>query len=321
MMDNLILQLIIYLVCFLLVWLGSDLVVSTIAGLSNSWRLPRFIISFIFLGLLTSLPELTIGIASIANDDPQIVAGNLLGGIIVMFLGVIPLLGVLGNGIKIPSQLNKRQLISTLIVVVAPAFLTADQKLGKWEGMFLIVLYLGLVLSFSMKQSYLDKAKNIMNRKKKRGAGLILKILVGMLLLIGASYQIVNSTIYFADILSISPFFVSLIVVAIGTNIPEISIAIRSVLSKKKDIALADYLGSASVNSLLFGIFTLMYGETIQLPNHFLQRFSFLAIGLILFYFFARSRNHLSRKECAVLLCLYLGFVVVEIMLMTSLAG
>lgn len=315
MANNLLLQTIIYIVCFFLVWIGAGLVVSPISDLSKSWRLPRFIISFFLLGILTSLPEITISTIAILNNDPVIVAGNLLGGVIVMFLGVIPLLGLVGNGVKMPTQLNKKQLIITLLVVVAPAFLTADQKIGQYEAIFLILLYLSLFVMFSFKQSFFEKIKTGIISRKKNSMGHLFKIVLGVSILIGASNQIVNSTLFFADMFKISPFFVSLIVVALGTNIPEISIVFRSVMSGKKDIALADYLGSASANTLLLGIFTLMHGKTIQLPNHFFQRFSFLAVGLILFFFFARSRNTLSRKESAILLSLYLGFIMFEMLL------
>jgi cation:H+ antiporter len=320
MVNNLLLQTIIYIVCFFLVWIGAGLVVSPISDLSKSWRLPRFIISFFLLGILTSLPEITISTIAILNNDPVIVAGNLLGGVIVMFLGVIPLLGLVGNGVKMPTQLNKKQLIITLLVVVAPAFLTADQKIGQYEAIFLILLYLSLFVMFSFKQSFFEKIKTGIISRKKNSMGHLFKIVLGVSILIGASNQIVNSTLFFADMFKISPFFVSLIVVALGTNIPEISIVFRSVLSGKKDIALADYLGSASANTLLLGIFTMMHGETIQLPNHFFQRFSFLAVGLILFFFFARSRNTLSRKESAILLSLYLGFIMFEMLLIARLA-
>lgn len=320
MANNLLLQTIIYIVCFFLVWIGAGLVVSPISDLSKSWRLPRFIISFFLLGILTSLPEITISTIAILNNDPVIVAGNLLGGVIVMFLGVIPLLGLVGNGVKMPTQLNKKQLIITLLVVVAPAFLTADQKIGQYEAIFLILLYLSLFVMFSFKQSFFEKIKTGIISRKKNSMRHLFKIVLGVSILIGASNQIVNSTLFFADMFKISPFFVSLIVVALGTNIPEISIVFRSVLSGKKDIALADYLGSASANTLLLGIFTLMHGETIQLPNHFFQRFSFLAVGLILFFFFARSRNTLSRKESAILLSLYLGFIMFEMLLIARLA-
>lgn len=312
-------QALIYFLCFILVWIGAGLVVSTISELAKTWKLPAFIISFFLLGILTSLPEITISTIAIIDNDPVILAGNLLGGVIVMFLGIIPLLGIVGNGVRMPGQLNKYHLFMTLLIVAAPAFLTADQKLEKWEALLLIFLYLSLFIMFSFKQSMFEKVKTGLSKRKNNSLVFLLKIAMGIALLIGASNQIVNSTIYFADYFKISPFFISLIVVALGTNIPEISIIFRSVLHKKKDIALADYLGSASANTLLLGVFTLLYGKTIELPNHFFQRFSFLFLGLVLFFFFARTKNTLSRKESFLLLTLYVGFILFEIFVIAGL--
>lgn len=318
MFDNITAQILIYILCFVMVWISAGLVVSAVTELSKSWRLPRFVVSFFLLGVITSLPELSIGVISVLENNPVIMAGNLLGGAIVMFLFIIPLLGVIGNGVKIPVQLDRKQLVFTLIVAVAPAFLTADQRIERWEAIFLIVLYLSLFLFFSFRNSVFEKARNSLTRKKNKGFKHIFKIIIGVIILILASNQIVDSTLFFANILNISPFFVSLIVVSIGTNIPEISIIFRAVAKNKKDVALADYLGSASTNTFLFGALTLLYGQTIFLPNHFLQRFAFLALGLILFYIFSRSKNVLSRKESFLLLLLYFSFVIFEIFVIST---
>jgi cation:H+ antiporter len=139
-----------------------------------------------------------------------------------------------------------------------------------------------------------------------------LKIGAGVVLLVLASSQVVQSTLFFGSFFTISPFFISLLIVSLGTNIPELAIIVRSVFEKKSELALADYLGSASANTLLFGLMTLMYGKTVVLPNHFVQRFVFLSLGLILFYIFARSKNTISRRESVLLLLCYLAFVLFE---------
>lgn len=313
MFSSIAFQLLLYLLSFVFVWIGAGLVVPTISDLSKTWKIPRFILSFFLLGILTSLPEITISSVAVADNDPAIVVGTLLGGVIVMFLGVIPLLGIVGNGIKIPTQLNKKTLLLTIAVVIVPALLTGDQRIERWEALLCILLYLFLLVYFSTMRSVTSVVESQRIHKKKKVSKLLATVVLGVLLLIGASYQIVASTILFADILGISPFFVSLIVVALGTNIPEISLIFRSVLTKKNDIAFADYLGSASANTLLMGFFVLLYGNTVFLPNHFLQRTMFLGIGLILFFFFARSKNTISRAESAFLLLLYIIFVCFEI--------
>jgi len=313
MYSSLVFQLFLYLLSFVFVWIGAGLVVTTVSDLSKTWKIPRFILSFFLLGILTSLPEITISSVAVANNDPAIVVGTLLGGVIVMFLGVIPLLGLVGNGIKIPTQLNKKSLLLTILVVIVPALLTGDQRIERWEALLCVLLYLFLLVYFSTIRSASSQVETRRIQKKKNVSKLLGTVVLGVLLLIGASYQIVASTILFADILHISPFFVSLIVVALGTNIPEISLIFRSVLTKKNDIAFADYLGSASANTLLMGFFVLLYGNTVFLPNHFLQRTMFLGIGLLLFFFFARSKNTISRAESAFLFLLYVVFVCFEI--------
>lgn len=313
-MNPALFQAIVFFVSFLLVWFGSGLVVNPISQLARTWKLPAFTVSFFLLGLLTSLPEVAIGSISLAEGDPAIYAGNLLGGVIVMFLLIIPLLGLAGAGVRMPRQLGKVRLLFTLVTVLAPSVLLSDRTFTVWEGVFLIILYTALFLSFSWKESLLEKAQEAFMKPQKKNGLMFFKILVGVAILVVASDRIVDSTLYFSDLLDLSPFFVSLIVVSLGTNIPEISIVFRSIMSKKQDIALADYLGSASANTLLLGVFTLIRGETLLLPNDVLPRFFFLFVGLILFFLFARSRNTLSRKESVALLGLYVVFIVYELL-------
>src|SRR3546814_16263914 len=65
-----------------------------------------FTMSFFLLGLLTSLPELVIGLTSIVDGQPEIFVGNLIGGTIILFLLVIPLLALTSQGIKATRPLR-----------------------------------------------------------------------------------------------------------------------------------------------------------------------------------------------------------------------
>jgi cation:H+ antiporter len=312
-MNSLLFHTVLYVICFGLVWFGAGLVVTAIAAMAKSWRVPPFILSFFVLGIFTSLPEITIGAISVINHDPTIFAGNLLGGILVIFLAVIPLLSVVSNGVKMPKSLSFAQIVATLGVVVIPSILVADQKITLIEAVVMIIAYLFLLVFFWFKQSQLTLVAKAKSRKKRLSILDTLRVAAGIVILILGSQQIVNTTLFFADYFAISPFFVSLIVVSLGTNIPEISISLQSVIHKKVEIALADFLGSASANTLLFGFFTLLYGSSFNLPNHFLQRFIFLTLGLGTFFFFARSKNTISRKEGLVMLGIYSIFILTEL--------
>lgn len=315
-MNFIALHLIAYFACFFLLWFGAGRVVGAVTILAKSWGMPRFTLSFFVLGLLTSLPEMTIGTIAVINQTPRIFAGNLLGATFVLFLGIIPLLSILGKGVKFPvKQVSHRELLMILTVVLAPMFLSIDQRISYWEGWFFVMLYVTLAAVITFRQSVFEKMQQVVSRNKPVGVSALGNIGLGVLVLIVASRQIVTSTLFFAEAFSISPFIVSMLLVAIGTNIPEISIIFRALLAKKVDIALADYLGSASANTLIFGLLTILNGVGFDLPGQSLLRFWFLAVGLTLFFFFARSRDTLSRKEGSVLFLMYGVFIAYEIWL------
>ena len=113
----------------------------------------------------------------------------------------------------------------------------------------------------------------------------------------------------------ISTFVISLIVLSLGTNLPELSVGVRALLSGKKDIAFGDYIGSASANVLIFGLLTVFNGSDFSIPNHFIQRFIYMFVGFIMFYFFSKSKNTISKLEGIGLLCVYAMFLLGEFLI------
>ncbi len=102
-------------------------------------------------------------------------------------------------------------------------------------------------------------------------------------------------------------------ILSLGTNLPELSLAVRSVLSGKKDIAFGDYIGSAAANTLLFGIFTILNDGEVLTADNFLITFLFILFAVVSFYFFSRSKNEISIKEGFILISVYLLFIIVEL--------
>jgi len=134
-----------YFLSFFVIWQGAGLIIRAVNRISHRFDLSAFSVSFFVLGLLTSIPETFVGISSVVKRDPEIFVGNLLGGIIVIFLLIIPILAIVGNGIKLNHQMNTRNLLFTLIVVIAPFFLITDKKITLFEAVFLIALYAILI--------------------------------------------------------------------------------------------------------------------------------------------------------------------------------
>ncbi len=298
---------------FLLLWYSANLIVDGISALAKKITLSSFAVSFFVLGILTSIPELSIGINALINHTPTLFAGNLIGASFVLYLLVIPLLAIFGGGIKLSHEMSQKAIMLSLLVAVAPLFLILDGKMTRIEGFFIIALYMVLFYSIEKKKNLFEKIHDRVFDGQKGKTLYFLKIVIGSLLLFVASKFIVDQTHYFTEFFHREVFLVSLLVLSVGTNLPELSIAFASIVKKNKDVAFGDYVGSAAANSLFFGILTVINGS-FSLPIQGLSRtFVIFVAGLSLFFVFTRTKKSLSRWEGAVLLLIYVLFIVVEV--------
>jgi len=302
----------IYVLSFFTIWFGAGLIISSVDTFSKKLRFSSFALSFVILGILTSTPEFAVGLTAISDNNPEVFVGNLLGGIPVIFLFIIPLLAVLGNGINLKHKLDQPTLLASLCVIAAPSFLSLDRRISISEGMLLIILYVVLLLLVQRSNGFFDKQKNHIFSKKSYSPIDLFRIFIGVGIVFISSNIIVDQTLYLSKALDISLFYISLIALALGTNLPELSLAIRSVFSGKKDVAFGDYMGSAAANTLLFGVFTLLSNGNVVTTNNFLVTFIFIVMSVSLFYFYSRSNSQISRKEGFILLVLYFVFVYIE---------
>lgn len=298
-------DLIIYLVSFVAIWIGSGQIVTAVTKLSHRLKISSFVVSFIVLGLATSVPEFAVGLTAVAEGRPAVFIGNLVGGIAIIFLLIIPFVAIVGNGVSFNTNLRRDKLLLSLIACASPAAFLIDGKLSHSEALLAIGLYFLIFLLVQEK----TKLANKLHFKLVDIAALA----AGVVIVFVSANVLVDKTVEFAEIFGVTPFLISLLAISLGTNLPEFILAFRSVFSKKKDVILGDYIGSALANVLLIGVFTLLAGGNVAIENHFLVIFVVISIGLALFYYFASSRNSISRKEGLILLAIYILFILLEI--------
>lgn len=308
-----IFPLIFYLLSFLLIWFGAGLIVTACDRLAHRLGLSAFAVSFFVLGILTSTPEISVGINAVIDKRPEIFIGNLMGASLVLFLLVIPLLAVFGGGIKLVHQLERKNLALSLLVVAAPVFLIIDKKVNFFEALFLIVIYFYLFYAIEKKKGLLERLKDQVFNHRHSLFMESFRLVFGVMVVFFASKFIVDQTIYFSKIFQTSSFLISLLFLSVGTNLPELSLAVRSVVLKKKEVAFGDYVGSAAANTLIFGVLTIFNGGEVVVGNNFLTILLFTVLGLGLFFYFSRSKNDISRNEGLILLLIYFLFLVFSI--------
>lgn len=310
---TLLTNIVFYVASFVAIWFGAGLVIKSVDKIAHKLRLSSFAVSFFVLGLLTSIPEIAVSTNAVLSHNPEVFVGTLLGGVVVIFLLIIPILAVLGKGVKLTHDLDTKNLLGLLAIIAAPAVVVIDHRVTNLEGILLILSYAIAFYFIQRKHGFLEKKNTEVLSIKAYSFLDLAKAALGMGIVFVSSQFIVSQTLIFAQLLSISAFYISLIILSLGTNLPELSLAIRASVSGKKDIAFGDYLGSAAANTLLFGVFTLINDGEVFTFNSFVVTFIFIALGLGLFYIFSQSKKDISRKEGLSLLGVYLAFVIYEL--------
>ncbi len=305
---------IVYIICFFILWKSAGKIVEIIEKMAKKIGFSSFALSFFVLGILTSIPEFSVGLNSIIKKTPDIFVGNLIGASFYLFTVVIPLLAVFGGGVKMVHELNYKDMIFALIVVLAPIFLIADNVLTRTEGVFLILLYLILFYFIEKKKALHVSIHDLSVKKVAHFLEIVFELIVHLAIIFVVSNFIVNQTIEYAKLFNLPLFVVSVIILALGTNLPEISLAIRSIFLGKKEVALGDYLGSAAANTLIFGVLALLNGARIHIENYSLKTLIINLFGLGVFYLFSQSKKEISKKEGQILLLIAFLFILVEVL-------
>ena len=154
-MDTVVLILAIGALFFIL-GKAADIVVVNVRKLGERFGVRLFFLGII-LGLLTSLPELSIAINAAAYDATPLSYGNLLGGIIVLF-GLIMGGSIVVNR-KISTDGKTESIAPIALFLCLPLLMSLDGSIGFLEGVILIVAYFILVffLCFYLRCSHITK--------------------------------------------------------------------------------------------------------------------------------------------------------------------
>ena len=293
---------------FTFLGISADLVVRNIKHISAVLRIRLFAFG-ILLGLVTTLPELTVGINATLEGVAGLSVGNLLGGIIVLFGLVVGSSLILNR--KISTDGNLKTLIPEIGIMFSLVLLGLDGKFGLLDGLLMISLYFGLVYYLYRVNHSFAGGGVVMVEKNKIIKAISLAV-IGVVFLLLVSHWIVDASLELLEYWNVSRLVMGFLIFSIGTNLPEISIAITSWRKKNSELSLSHILSSAFTNVLAMGMLAAIKPMSFSAGPAFYILSIFLAVILILFLFFYHSGKKMDRKEGVILLACYALFLLVN---------
>lgn len=304
----------VFLVSIGVMWFFAGILIESVGRIAKRFHRSDFTVAFFLLGFLTSISEMSVAVNSGLDGVPQVSVGNLVGASFVLLFFIVPFLAVAGNGVELKNTLSPRNLLLALGLILLPALLIVDGNVTRGEGVVVLAAYVTLMYLVRGERSPLKEVLAVEGEllDKQKTAWDLVKVVVGATLIFSAGHFLVNEAVFFANLLSIPPSLIGLVLLSVGTNVPEATIAFRAITKKHKGIAFGDYLGSMVANTAIFGVLALANGTFRVEASELAPTIVLMVIGLASFYAFAGSQGKISRKEGLILFGFYVAFLVVQ---------
>ncbi len=307
-----------FLLGLLLLALGGDSIVKGASGLAQRFGLSPLAAGVLLVAFGTSLPELAVNARAAWVGSQALALGNAVGSNVVNFgltLGAA--------AIAAPLLVRWRSLAPLLVCFMVASVLVIglglDGALGRLDGLLLLALYVAVfawMLARSRRESDQVREGVAAFGATRTGLGLNLLrfVLAAVLLYFGARLVVQHAPVLGAA-LGLAPLLSGLIVVAIGTALPEVFAAVAAARRGQGDMVAGHVIGS-SVFNLLVVVGGMAAFRDVPLPQSFV-RFELpaaLAFALVL-YPMLRGDLRVSRTEGGVLLVAFVAWLAFELLL------
>ncbi len=296
-------------------WLGTELTIGGALAIARRHRLSEFFVGLVILSIGSDLPELAVAVDAgikglMGQDASAVVVGTSIGSVVAQ-IGFVLGLAALISCLVLPKRFVFRHgavLLGATILLFVVAF---DGHVSRFDGLLLVAAYCGYVL-------VLMNGANTPEQKPRAlasgGPGSWLALVAGLAVVIVSSELTVSSVVQIARVFNLSEAIISVLIIGLGTSLPELSISISAILKKRTELSVGNIIGSNVLDTLLpIGVAALISGTGFeQQLLVFDLPFIFVLTTLVLGLFVTRSG--VSRPEGIFILALYFGYVAVKLL-------
>ncbi len=254
-------QLIFFVGGLVLVLVSARYLLLTVQHFSARLQLSPLIVGTIIMAIGANLPELSLTITSVYNQDPGLALGNSVGSVLVN-LGLIFGISIIFGKIRIGTHKTQIEAIIALLVTSIFVFVTMSHFSGMQQslvllatcaasfGILIVLSYLGRKHEdISVIHQLLRRLRNQHRWSWKRMAFVGAASVLGMT---GGSYLVVSSVESFSLLFGISTTILGLTLTSLTTSLPELAVSILGSKAKEEKTIVGLLIGSSLLNLALF---------------------------------------------------------------------
>ena len=280
---------------------GYTLVLGGVA-LARKLQISSMVIGLTVVAYGTSTPELAASITAAMNSHTDLILGNIVGSNISnvgMVIGISAMLAV-GAGLGIRKRTVRRWLPIMIFVSVLLVLFSLDGEISQIDGMILIaglIIFTVYIVRTAKKQDpvgdvvededpeiHMAFIRFTINTVPRA----ILCVCIGAFLLFVGGDFTVDGAVAISENLGISQLVIGIVIIAIGTSLPELVTSVIAIRKGQMDIGVGNIIGSNIYNILLIGgIAATIIGIPVS-SDTFSHYYIMIAFSLVLFVGFRK---------------------------------
>ena len=278
--------------------------------IAEGFHLSRYFVGFIIVSFISILPETFIAVNAALIGDASFGLGALLGSNLADLTLVFAILAFVAGkgGVKIEKTMLKKLIVYPFFLMIS-LILGADGHFSRPEGMVLIVVgVIFYLMVFNKSIGISSRAEEV-----KHVARNSLLFILSMILLLAGAHFTVEAAGALAGQLGIEMALIGVLVVGLGTIIPELSFSIKAIKNKKHSLAIGNILGAVLADAtIVVGLVAVIH------PFSFPERIIYIAGGFavlasILLLLFFKTGYSLKRRDALLLVMIWIIYITVEI--------
>lgn len=295
---------------------AADVLVSAASSLALRFKVPKMLVALTIMAFGTCAPEVAISFQSVQNGDGQIAFANVIGSCIVNVFLIIGIAALI-RPIKVKHATIKKELPILLLTTSVFSILMLDRLFDPFtrnifsrpDGLVLLIFFSVFVL-YLVGLLHKGADENNSDEIKYGSVMSILLIILALLVTIFSSDLIVDNAVSLANKLNISEKIITMIIIVIGTSLPELVMTVTSARKGEFDMAVGNIVGTNIFNiCVVLGLPVVIYGNVSLGGFNFIDIFVVFLSSFCL-YLFAKSEKIISRKEAFIMICIFVLYYV-----------
>ncbi len=292
----------------ILIW-GADILIKESEKIALRFGIPEFIIGATLVAIGTSLPEMAASMAASYTHKADMAVSNVIGSNILNITLVLASVFMISPRLKPDRDFFAKDSTWALMPVFVFILMIFDGVVSRFDALLLLAM-MGAYLLFLLQDAtgLPEEELEDIDLGEFRWIKTIPMLAAGLALVVFGAEFTVESAASIAAMFGVSEWIIGIVMLSLGTSLPELVVSISAALRGKVDMAVGNIIGSNMANtSVVLGASALINPLPVHTQANLFD-IAAMAIATIILVFL--TANKLYTRSAGISLLILFGLFI-----------